>query len=69
MVISNYFIDGLVWFMVFNATYNNISVISCQPVLLVEEIGVLEKTTDLSQVTDKLYHIKQQSRGRQVPPL
>ena len=38
-------------FMVFNATFNNISVISWQSVLLVE------KTTDLSQVTDKLYHI------------
>jgi hypothetical protein len=37
--------------MVFNATFNNISVISWQSVLLVE------KTTDLSQVTDKLYHI------------
>jgi hypothetical protein len=37
--------------MVFNATFNNISVISWQSVLLVEEI------TDLSQVTDKLYHI------------
>jgi hypothetical protein len=36
-------------FMVFNATFNNISVISWQSVLLVE------KTTDLSQVTDKLY--------------
>jgi hypothetical protein len=34
--------------MVFNATFNNISVI------LVEDP---EKTTDLSQVTDKLYHI------------
>jgi len=32
---------------VFNATFNNISVISEYP----------EKTTDLSQVTDKLYHI------------
>ena len=31
--------------MVFNATFNNISVISWRPVLLVEEI------------TDKLYHI------------
>ena len=32
--------DGdLVWFMVFNATFNNISVISWQSVLLVEEIG------------------------------
>jgi hypothetical protein len=37
--------------MVFNATFNNISVI------LVEEPEDPEKTTDLSQVTDKLYHI------------
>ena len=42
---------GLVWFMVSNATFNNTSAISWQSVLLVE------KTTDLSQVTDKLYHI------------
>ena len=44
-------------FMVFNATLNNISVISRRSVLLVEETGGPEKTTDLSQVTDKLYHI------------
>ena len=37
--------------MVFNTTFNNISVIFWRSVLLVEE------TTDLSQVTDKLYHI------------
>ena len=37
--------------MLLNATFNNISVISWWSVLLVEE------TTDLSQVTDKLYHI------------
>ena len=43
--------------MVFNATFNNISVISWRSVLLVEETRVPEKTTDLSQVTDKLYHI------------
>ena len=42
------------WFMVFNATFNNISDISYRSVLLVE---YPEKTTDLSQVTDKLYHI------------
>ena len=42
------------WFMVFNATFNNISVILWQSVLLGEET---EKTIDLSQVTDKLYHI------------
>jgi hypothetical protein len=37
--------------MVFNDTFNNISVILWQSVLLVE------KTNDLSQVTDELYHI------------
>ena len=37
--------------MVFNTTFNNISVISWWRVLLVEET---EKNTDLSQVTDKL---------------
>jgi hypothetical protein len=42
---------------VFNTTFNNSSVISWQSDLLVEETGELEKTTDLSQVTDKLYHI------------
>jgi len=35
--------------MEFNATFNNISVISWLSVLLMEETGVL------SQVTDKLY--------------
>jgi len=41
----------------FNATFNNISVISWQSVLLVEETGVPRENTDLPQVTDKLYHI------------
>ena len=44
--------------MVFNATFNNILAISWRSVLLVEEIGYPEKTTDLPQVNDKLYHIK-----------
>ena len=44
--------------MSFNATFSNISVISWRSVLLVEETGVpREKSTDLRQVTDKLYHI------------
>jgi hypothetical protein len=44
--------------MVFNATFNNISDISWRSVLLVEETGIpQEKTTNLPQVTDKLYHI------------
>ena len=34
---------GLVWFVVFNATFNNISAISWQSVLLVKETGVPEK--------------------------
>jgi len=40
--------------MVINATFNNISVISWYSVLLVEET---RETTDLPQVTVKLYHI------------
>jgi hypothetical protein len=43
--------------MVFNVIFKNISVISWQSVLFVEETGGPEKTSDLSQVTDKLYHI------------
>jgi len=43
--------------MVFIATFNNISVISWRSVLLVEVTGGREKSTDLPQVTDKLYHI------------
>jgi hypothetical protein len=48
----------LIWLVdlwCFNATFNNISVISWRSVLLVEEYP--EKTNDLPQVTDKLYHI------------
>jgi hypothetical protein len=36
--------------MVFNTTFNNISVLSQQTVLV-------DKTTDQPQVTDKLYHV------------
>jgi hypothetical protein len=50
---------GLLCFnnMAFNATVNTISVISRRSVLLVEETEYQEQTTDLSQVTDKLYHM------------
>ena len=40
------------WFMVFNVTFNNISAISWW-----RKPEYLEKTTDLSQVTDKLNNI------------
>jgi hypothetical protein len=43
--------------MVFNATFYNISVILWWLVLLVDETGVSEKTTNLPQVTDQFYHI------------
>jgi hypothetical protein len=45
--------------MVFNATFNKISVTSWRSVLLVEETGGPGpgENTDLSQVTDELYHI------------
>jgi hypothetical protein len=45
------FVCASVRFMVFNVTFSNIAVISWCSVLL------MEKTTDLSQVTDNLYHI------------
>jgi hypothetical protein len=54
MLIINTIFRLVGWFMVFNATFNNISDIWWRSVLLVE---YPEKTTDLSQVTDKLYHI------------
>ena len=40
--------------MVFNATFKNISVVSWQSVLLVEETG---ENHDLSQVADKFHQI------------
>jgi hypothetical protein len=45
------------WFMVPKATVNNISVISWRSVVLVEETGVPGETSNLSPITDKLYHI------------
>ena len=44
-------------FMVFDATFNNISVISGGQFYWLRKPQYLEKTTDLSQVTDKLHHI------------
>jgi len=43
--------------MVFNATFNNMSVMLWRSVLLVEKPKYKEKITNLPQVTDKLYSI------------
>jgi hypothetical protein len=42
--------------MVFNATFNNISVISWRSDFCWMKPEYQEKTTNLPQVTDKLYH-------------
>jgi hypothetical protein len=44
-------------FLVLNATFRNISVISWRPVLVVEEAGVSGENTDHGQATGKLYHL------------
>ena len=52
--------------LVFNATFNNISVISWRSVVLVGEAGVPRETNDLPQVIDKLYHIKSRCFEKRV---
>jgi hypothetical protein len=48
---------GWVWFMVFNATFNNISIISWRSVLLVKETtDTRKKPTDLLQARQTLSH-------------
>jgi hypothetical protein len=48
---------GGVRVLLFNATFNNISVISWRSVLLIEEIRVFRENHRPVLVTDKLYHI------------
>ena len=57
MPVANYkktkYVGAMDRIIVFNTTFNNISVISWRAVLLVEETGVPGETIDLSQITDK----------------
>ena len=43
---------------VLNATFSNISAISWRPVLVVEEAGAPERTTDHGDATGELYHLR-----------
>ena len=45
-------------FLVFTATFSNISAISWQPVLVAEEAGVPGENHRLGQATGKLYHLR-----------
>jgi hypothetical protein len=45
-------------FIVPSATFNNISAISWQPVVVVEEAADPERTIHHEQVTSKLYHFR-----------
>ena len=50
-------LDWLVDWIVLNATFNSIPVISWRPVLLVEEAEYPERTTDFGKATGTLFHI------------
>jgi len=50
------FLCDTICFLVFNAIFSNISAISWQPVLVVEEAEHPERTIDHGQATGKLYH-------------
>jgi hypothetical protein len=69
-LLCQYVIYGPVRIMVFNVTFNNISIILLQSVLMVEKTRTVpgKKSTDLLQATDKLdrYYMNRCGRDRMV---
>jgi hypothetical protein len=68
LLYRHFFFSWMVWFIVFNATFNNISVISWRSVFLVVETGVPEENP-LSHVTDNFYHIMLYRTGVELTTL
>ena len=52
--------------LLFNATFNNISVMSRQSVLLVERAECPERSIDLWQVTEEPYHVRCESNWQNI---
>jgi hypothetical protein len=51
-------LSKMIWFLVFNTTFSNISAISWRPVLVVEKPEYPERTTNHGQATGKHYHLR-----------
>ena len=64
----NYYYLTLGWLMVFNATFNNISVISCKSVLLVEKTIFLTLSTDIVKSNQNIQFSLNISYKLQFPP-
>ena len=53
-----FFNRDLIWFLVLNTTFSNISAISWRPVIVREEAGVPGENHDHGQATGKLDHLR-----------
>ena len=68
ILLKRVYIIGMVRFMVFNATFNTISVISWRQFYWWRKTEYPEKTTDLSKVTDRENHRPVESHWQRKPP-